>query len=297
MNVGGRHLSGSAATYCLQSTSKRIVPEDAPNPSYTSSIPQQLPEKQESLFREVLTVMEEKQVPYAVSGAFALRQHTGISRFTKDLDLFLTSADVPKALAELREHGFACEMVDPVWLAKAHRDEFFVDLITGMSNALITVDQSWIDRAQPAMVVGMKTRVLAPEELLASKLFVIRRERFDGADIAHIIYGTAGQLDWTRVFDLVGEHWEMLLWALVLFRYVYPAHTNYVPSKVWLELLSRLKHAVEHPDPNAAFRGSLIDDNMFAIDVKEWGLEDVLQQYRTRRLEQDQLSAAACQPK
>lgn len=273
------------------------MPENAPNPSYTSSIPQQLPEKQESLFREVLSVLEEKAVPFAVSGAFALRQHTGISRFTKDLDLFLSSVDVPKALAELREHGFVCEMVDPVWLAKAHRDEFFVDLITGMSNALITVDQSWVDRAQPAMIVGVKTRVLAPEELLASKLFVIRRERFDGADIAHIIYGTAGQLDWGRVFDLVGEHWEMLLWALVLFRYVYPAHTSYVPSKVWQELLSRLKQAVEQPDPNAAFRGSLIDDNMFAIDVKEWGLEDVLQQYRARRLEQDQLSAAACQPK
>jgi hypothetical protein len=28
----------------------------------------------------------------------------------------------------------------------------------------------------------------------------------------------------------------------------------------------------------------LIDDNMFAIDVKEWGLDDVLSEYRSRRL-------------
>ena len=289
----GRHI---AATPDHERTSKHIVAEETPNPSYTSSIPQQLPEKQESLFREVLSILEGKKIPFAVSGAFALRQHTGISRFTKDLDLFLSPVDVPNALAVLREHGFVCDIPDPVWLAKARRDEFFVDLITGMSNALITVDQSWIDRASPAMIVGVKTRVLAPEELLASKLFVVRRERFDGADIAHIIYGTGGELDWERVLSLVGDHWEMLLWALILFQYVYPAQSDYVPSALWKDLLLRFTQLVEHPDPKAPFRGSLVDDNMFAIDVREWGLEDLLHDLRARRLEQDRMTAAACQP-
>jgi hypothetical protein len=41
-----------------------------------------------------------------------------------------------------------------------------------MSNAVITVDPSWIERAHPATIVGVKTKVLVPEELLASKLFV-----------------------------------------------------------------------------------------------------------------------------
>jgi hypothetical protein len=57
-----------------------------------------------------------------------------------------------------------------------------------MSNAVLTVEDSWIERAQPAVLEGVRSRVLAPEELLASKLFVTRTERFDGADIAHIIY-------------------------------------------------------------------------------------------------------------
>lgn len=62
--------------------------EDLP---VTSSIPMEVPEEQATLFREVLTALEEKHVPYAVSGAFALRAHTGICRFTKDLDLFMTA--------------------------------------------------------------------------------------------------------------------------------------------------------------------------------------------------------------
>ncbi len=213
-----------------------------------------------------------------------MRQHTGICRQTKDLDLFVTARNCPAALHCLREAGMECEITDPVWLAKAKRDEYFVDLITGMSNGLIVVEDSWIERAQLAVVYGITTRVLAPEELVASKIFVTRRERFDGADIAHVIYGTYPHFDWRREMQLVGEHWEMLLWSLILFRYVYPAQTHYVPDAIWCDLLRRLQHEIQNPNLQAQFRGSLVDDNMFAIDVNEWELPNLLEECRQRRL-------------
>jgi hypothetical protein len=227
--------------------------------------------------------MNRAHIPYVVSGAFALQQHTGIWRNTKDLDLFLPADVVPQALEHLKEQGFETEIRDPVWLAKAHRDGFFVDLITGMSNAIITVDQSWIERGSPAEVLGVPTRVLAAEELIASKLFVNFRERFDGADVVHIIFGSRGKLDWQRLLQLVGEHWEILLWELVLFHYVYPAKAHYVPREVWNDLLSRLRKELERPNGSAPFRGSLLDEKMFAIDVHEWGMQDLLQVQRDRR--------------
>jgi len=260
-----------------QPTHERPVPE-------TSSGPIQIPEEQQSLFHEILALLEKVGVRFAVAGAFALREHTGICRDTKDLDLFLTHESAAIAFQHLKERGFECEVCDPVWLFKAHRDGFFVDLITGMSNAAIVVEDSWIDRAKPAVVEGVHTRVLAAEELVASKLFIARRERFDGADIAHTIYGTRGKIDWQRIFQLTGEHWEMILWALVLFRYSYPAQTQYVPEEVWGNLVSRFQKAVSHPDTGASFRGSLVDDKQFAIDVHEWGMENLLLQYRERRL-------------
>jgi len=251
----------------------------------TSSAPVKIPEEQQTLFREILIQLEQQHIPYAVAGAFALREHTGICRDTKDLDLFLTTEAVSRAIPALRDEGFECETCDPVWLYKAHRGGFFVDLITGMSNAAIVVEDCWIEHSRPAVVHGVHTRVLAAEELLASKLFVTRRERFDGADIAHIIYGTRGQLDWQRVLHLAAENWELLFWALVLFRYAYPAQTEFVPLKVWHELIRRFDHAVVNPDPAARFRGSLIDDKMFAIDVNEWGLANLMEEYRHRRLQ------------
>jgi len=259
--------------------------------SVTSAIEVPLPPEAAELYHEVLQAMNEHGLPYAVAGAFALQKYTGISRITKDLDIFMKAEDIPAALENLAQLGFRCETPDPVWLSKAHRGEYFVDLISGMSNAVIVVDDSWMQRTLPAVVAGVPSRIISVEDLLASKLFVVRRERFDGADIAHIIYRTQGRLNWDRVLDLAGEHWEMVLWALMLFRYVYPAQTHYVPPSLWQDLLSRYMHAIQHPNPEARFRGSLVDDNMFSIDMKDWGLPDVEREYRERAL-QKQRSAA-----
>jgi hypothetical protein len=86
-------------------------------------------------------------------------------------------------------------------------------------------------------------------------------------------------MDWSRLMALMGEHWEMLLWSLVLFHYIYPS-SNAVPKLIWDELLTKFRADIEVPDPEASFRGSLIDENMFAIDVKEWKLRNVIDEYR-----------------
>lgn len=268
--------------------------EEKPLPVTSSADPDFTPD-QIALFAAVLKHLNQRNVPYVVSGAAALREHTGIARNTKDLDLFLPAEHVTEALRSLQEEGFETEVNDPVWLAKAHRGEYFVDLITGMSNAVILVDQSWIDRGIQSEIFGVPARILAPEELIASKLFVTRRERFDGADIVHVIYGTRGRIDWQRVLALVGQHWEMLLWALILFHYVYPANAAFVPRALWDDLLGRLRSQLDHPDTNARFRGSLVDPPMFNIDVTEWGMPNLLDEYRANvrtRLKAPEESAA-----
>ena len=108
----------------------------------TSASAVTLPAEATELYQDVLRAMNEHGIPYAVAGAFALQKYTGIWRMTKDLDLFVKASDVPAALEHLCNQGFRCETLDPVWLSKAHRGEYFVDLISGMSNATIVVDQT-----------------------------------------------------------------------------------------------------------------------------------------------------------
>jgi hypothetical protein len=245
-----------------------------------TSEPPTFPAEQEQLFRDVLSFMNDKGIPYVVSGTFALHEHTGIWRQTKDMDLFVTAGDMRRALDMFRDAGYETWVKDPVWLGKVVRGKHYVDLITGMSNAVLQVDKSWIERGVEAEVSGIPSRVLGAEELLASKIFVVRRERFDGADVVHIIYAMRDLLDWERVFTLVGAHWEMLLWSLVFFRYIYPRHANEIPRWVWHELLARFERDLVDPKLDAPFRGSLIDENMFAIDVQEWGMENEIEKYR-----------------
>ncbi|MFB3815159.1 MAG: nucleotidyltransferase [Terriglobales bacterium] len=263
---------------------KRSVANECKPLPVSSSTPPVFADEQRRLFREVLELFNQRHIPCVVSGAFALQKHTGIWRDTKDLDLFLPPEDAALALRALAEDGFETQIADPVWLAKAHRGEFYVDLITGMSNAVVTVDRSWIERGAPTEILGVPTRVLGAEELIASKLFVTRRERFDGADICHVIFGTRGHLDWQRLRQLVAGHDELLLWALLLYAYVYPSCVTYVPRELWDSLLEGFRRRMDRPDPNALFRGSLIDPNMFAIDVEEWGMHDMLQKYRDQRV-------------
>jgi predicted nucleotidyltransferase len=285
----GCHPGLGGGKHCLTTKSAkdaikvRVPTKEEDQLPISSSKPPEFAPEQEQLFREVLTLLNDRGLQYVISGAFALREHTGICRDTKDLDVFMPPEEVGRALEVLQENGFECQVADPVWLAKAHRGDFFVDIITGMSTGTVTVDQSWVDRATPSELFGIPVKVLGPEELIASKLFVTRRERFDGADIAHVIYRTHGKLDWEWLLQIVGEHWQVLFWALVLYQYSYPAQTDYVPRELWDDFMERFRNEVQNFDPNARFRGSLIDPRMFAIDVEEWGMANLHEEYRQAR--------------
>lgn len=264
----------------------------APTPAAVAPQPT-LPAEERRLFRRVLSALTNGGINFALAGAYAFQRYTGIGRVTKDLDLFLPSADVGRALELCRRAGLRTEIRDPVWLAKARSGRYFVDLISGMSNGAIWVTPDWIARARPAEWLGVPLRLLAPEEMILSKMFVTRRERFDGSDICHLIYCHGPDLDWHRLLAATGDHWPLLLWHLMLFQYVYPAAADKVPPPVWRRLWTRWwrQHrgggaqrsrgrAVTAPD----FRGGLIDPVMFAPDLELWGLADLEAEYRGRRL-------------
>lgn len=245
-----------------------------PLPVSTSQPPDFLPEALEC-YQGAVECLAQAGIAFAVAGAFALHHYTGIWRSTKDLDFVLEPGSVPEALRKLEERGFRTNIEDPVWLAKAWCEEYFVDLITALGNAELLVDRSWMERSEPYQLFGIPCRVMGAEEIIASKLFVTRRERFDLADVAHLIRKLGERLDWNRLLQLMSGHEELLLWSLVFFAYVYPARVDLIPRELWNELLQGLREHIERAPADAPFRGTLIDPNMFAIDVNEWGERDL----------------------
>lgn len=265
----------TAKPTCASNTS---MSHDESHLPITSSIEPTWAAEARACYRDVIQTLQRAAVPFVVGGGFAFHRHTGIWRTTKDLDLFLVADSVPEAMDALAADGFEVYVEDPVWLAKARRDGLFVDLITGVGNATLPVEESWILNSDEGEILGISCRVLGAEEMIASKMFVTRRERFDGADIAHLVRARGERLDWDRVLRLTEPHWQMLYWHLVLFAFIYPAHTTLVPAPVWRQFAKSFESDVLHSEQDAPFRGSLVDPRMFAIDVSEWGERDLYEE-------------------
>ena len=118
---------------------------------------------------------------------------------------------------------------------------------------------------------------LAPEELIWLKSYVQNRERFDGADINHVILKTGKNIDWKRLMDRMDQHWQILLAQIILFQFVYPAdYSGIIPRWLFDELIRRAHEHYELPETaDKVCRGPLIDQTQYAIDIKQWNYKVV----------------------
>lgn len=214
-------------------------------------------------------------VPYLVGGAYALGHYTGIERHTKDFDVFVHRRDLERALDVLGETGCRTELTFPHWLGKAHCEGDFVDVIFSSGNAIAEVDDEWFEYAIDGDVLGLPVRLCPVEEIIWSKAFIMERERYDGADIAHLLFARADHLDWERLVRRFGPNWRVLLSHLTLFGFIYPSERARIPRRVMEELLGRLVREMNAPSPpEPVCRGPLISRAQYRIDVECWGFLD-----------------------
>jgi hypothetical protein len=223
--------------------------------------------------RAALRGLDEDGVPFVVAGAYAMREYTGIFRDTKDLDIFCRREDTERALASLARVGFRVELTDSLWLGKGFaEDGEFVDVIFSSGNGVAEVDESWFARARPGTVLGLPALLAPPEEIIWSKAYVQERERYDGADIHHILLACGDALDWDFLLDRMRAHPEVLLSHLLLFRFAFPGDRDKVPMRVLDELMA-LSRRPPLPEEEGLCRGTLLSNQQYNVDL-ERGLRD-----------------------
>ena len=129
--------------------------------------------------------------------------------------------------------------------------------------------------AATAQVLGMSVQLIAAEEMIWSKGYVQERERFDGADIAHVIRSVGPRLDWRRLLARFGPHWRVLYGHLVMFGFIYPSERDAVPAWVLEELSQRLRQETARPAPRERVcQGTLLSREQYLTDLREWGYRD-----------------------
>lgn len=235
----------------------------------------ELHEAPHGFYRDALLLLQRSGVPFLVGGAFALRKQTGIDRLTKDIDIFVRPPDVRRALAVCQNEGFDTDLTFPHWLAKVRSGEDLLDIIFSSANGIACVDDAWFEHAVEAEVLGLRLPICPPEEMIWSKAFILERERYDGADIAHILLANAQTLDWQRLLHRFGGYWHVLLVHLTLFGFTYPSERDRVPPALMHLLLDRLRGEIDSPPSgDRVCRGTLLSWGQYLVDVQQWGFAD-----------------------
>jgi hypothetical protein len=221
-------------------------------------------------YNRLLETLTLARLPFLVGGAYAFNCYVPAPRPTRDLDLFFKREDYALIAQSLRAAGYQVDPAFPHWLAKVRQGDTYVDLIYSSGNGVAAVDDLWFRHAPTGIVLGMEVKLLPAEELIWSKAYIMERERYDGADIAHLIHACAEQLDWTRLLARFGPHWRVLLSHLVLFGFIYPDERTRIPTFIMGELIERLALESEAPARSGGLcNGPLLSREQYLTDIAQ----------------------------
>jgi hypothetical protein len=226
-----------------------------------------------AFYADALGVLDASGIPFLVGGTFAYARYTAIDRDTKDLDVFVRPDDVAPTLAAFEAAGYRSELPFPHWLAKVSRDDHVMDVVFSSGNSVTRVDDEWFAHAAESEVLGRRLRLCPPEEMIWSKAFVQERERFDGADVLHLLRETSRGLDWERLLSRFGDHWAVLLAHVVMFRFVYPDQRDSIPSAVVDALVGRFASQRQEAARRVCY-GTLLSREQYLFDVQRLGYLD-----------------------
>lgn len=211
-----------------------------------------------------------------VGGAYAFGRYTGITRHTKDFDIFIHPRDVGAVMGVFTKARFQTEIPFPHWIGKAYCGEDFVDVIYSSGNAIAAVDDLWFEHAVDDEVFGLPVKLVPPEEIIWSKAFIQERERFDGADVAHVIRACGTSMDWERLLKRFDSYWRILFQHLVVFGFIYPGEQSRVPAWVMRAMIRRLEDEVAHPPADEHLcRGTVLSRQQYLPDITTWGYVDL----------------------
>jgi hypothetical protein len=218
-----------------------------------------------------MQLLRDQNVEFLVGGAYALAQYTGIARDTKDFDLFLRPADILAALTIWRNAGYKADFAFTHWLAKVQSGNISIDVIFSSGNGLCRVDESWFEAAPEANIFGVPVKLVPPEEMIWQKAYIMERERFDGADIAHLLAACGRDLNWARLVQRFDTDWRVLWSHLILFGFIFPTKRNLIPLDLIKEFNGRVaREQIEPQSDDRVCKGTLLSRIQYQSDLTDF---------------------------
>ena len=140
--------------------------------------------------------LSEAGIPFVLAGGIASAARGG-PETDHDVDFLLEREHADQALAVLERAGFRPEKPPEGWLYKAWDGDLFIDLI--FSTADGEVRDEYFARADELEVYAVRMLVLAPEDLMVTKLLSLDEMTLDLRSSLQIARALREQIDWDDV--------------------------------------------------------------------------------------------------
>jgi hypothetical protein len=152
-------------------------------------------------------------IPFVLGGGLAAWARGGPSS-NHDVDILMKPGDVERAVAVLEELGLRTEKPPEGWLLKAYDGDVLIDLIFDPSTGPVTDEV--IERADEIEVLSTRMRVMALEDIMATKLLALNETHLDLKGSLEMARAVREQVDWEEVRERTkGSPYAKAFFALV----------------------------------------------------------------------------------
>jgi Uncharacterised nucleotidyltransferase len=152
--------------------------------------------------KRATAALREASVPFLLGGSLASWARGG-PETRHDLDLMVKREDAERALEVLADTGMLPERPPEGWLYKAWDGDVLVDLIFAPKGLEMTDEV--IARGEEREVLGIEVRVMALEDVLATKLLALDEHSLDYSTVLQIVRALREQIDWQELRRRTGD--------------------------------------------------------------------------------------------
>jgi Uncharacterised nucleotidyltransferase len=150
----------------------------------------------EHALKRAAAALRQADIPFLLGGSLASWARGG-PQTRHDLDLMIKPEDVERALEALTDAGMRPERPPEAWLVKAWDQDTLVDLIYCPRG--LPMDDDVIGRGEELSVLGMDMRVMALEDVMATKLMALTEHSLRYEGLLQIARSLREQIDWNTV--------------------------------------------------------------------------------------------------
>jgi hypothetical protein len=156
----------------------------------------------EHALKRAAAALRDAGIPFLLGGSLASWARGG-PQTRHDLDLILKPEDADRALETLQQAGLRPERPPEDWLLKAWDEDTLIDLIYCPKG--LPVDDDLIARGEELSVLGMDIRVMALEDVMATKLLALTEHSLRYEGLLQIARALREQIDWPVVRARTGD--------------------------------------------------------------------------------------------